>query len=103
MSNTFFIITISTLMVPISVILVPAFLSITQIGWNNNLLDAIVPGAAAAMGVFLLRQASRMSLGIAHKRYEIGLSRRFLIKDSDEFDRICRAWKRSQNMKVFGG
>lgn len=54
--NTFFLVMISTLMVPLSVILVPAFLLITAIGWNNNLLGVIVPGAATPTGVFLLRQ-----------------------------------------------
>jgi len=54
--NTFFMVMISTLMVPLSVILVPAFLLITEIGWNNNLLGVIVPGAATPTGVFLLRQ-----------------------------------------------
>ena len=54
--NTIFLVIISTLMVPISVILVPAFLIITEIGWNNNLLGVIVPGAATPTGVFLLRQ-----------------------------------------------
>lgn len=54
--NVIFLVIISTLMVPISVILVPAFLLITQIGWNNNLLGVIVPGAATPTGVFLLRQ-----------------------------------------------
>jgi alpha-1,4-digalacturonate transport system permease protein len=54
--NAVFLLIISTLMVPISVILVPAFLLITQIGWNNNLLGVIVPGAATPTGVFLLRQ-----------------------------------------------
>ena len=54
--NTIFLVIISTLMVPISVILIPAFLLITQIGWNNNLLGVIVPGAATPTGVFLLRQ-----------------------------------------------
>ena len=54
--NAIFLIILSTLMVPLSVILVPAFLLITQIGWNNNLLGVIVPGAATPTGVFLLRQ-----------------------------------------------
>lgn len=54
--NAIFLIIISTLMVPLSVILVPAFLLITQIGWNNNLLGVIIPGAATPTGVFLLRQ-----------------------------------------------
>lgn len=51
-----FIIILSTLMIPISVILVPVFLVITGIGWNNNLLGVIVPAAATPTGVFLLRQ-----------------------------------------------
>lgn len=51
-----FLIIISTLMIPISVILVPVFLVITGIGWNNNLLGVIIPGAATPTGVFLLRQ-----------------------------------------------
>jgi alpha-1,4-digalacturonate transport system permease protein len=54
--NTIFITMLATLMIPVSVILVPIFLLITQIGWNNNLLGVIVPGAATPTGVFLLRQ-----------------------------------------------
>jgi alpha-1,4-digalacturonate transport system permease protein len=51
-----FLIMISTLMVPLSVVLVPVFLVITRVGWNNNLLGVIVPGAATPTGMFLLRQ-----------------------------------------------
>ncbi|MFQ3646358.1 MAG: carbohydrate ABC transporter permease [Anaerolineae bacterium] len=54
--DVIFILIISTLMIPISVILVPVFLVITSIGWNNNLLGVIIPGAATPTGVFLLRQ-----------------------------------------------
>jgi alpha-1,4-digalacturonate transport system permease protein len=54
--TTIFLIMISTLMVPLSVVLVPVFLVITRVGWNNNLLGVIVPGAATPTGVFLLRQ-----------------------------------------------
>jgi alpha-1,4-digalacturonate transport system permease protein len=54
--QTIFIIMISTLMVPLSVVLVPVFLVITNVGWNNNLLGIIVPAAATPTGVFLLRQ-----------------------------------------------
>ncbi len=50
------VLTIGTLMVPLSVILIPVFLVITQVGWNNNLLGVIVPAAATPTGVFLLRQ-----------------------------------------------
>lgn len=54
--NTIFLITIATLMIPLSVILIPVFLVITEVGWNNNLLGVIVPAAATPTGVFLLRQ-----------------------------------------------
>jgi alpha-1,4-digalacturonate transport system permease protein len=50
------VLTIGTLMVPLSVILIPVFLVITEVGWNNNLLGVIVPAAATPTGVFLLRQ-----------------------------------------------
>jgi len=54
--QTIFIVMISTLMVPLSVVLVPVFLVITNVGWNNNLLGIIIPAAATPTGVFLLRQ-----------------------------------------------
>jgi alpha-1,4-digalacturonate transport system permease protein len=54
--DAIFVIIISTLMIPISVVLVPVFLVITRIGWNNNLWGVIIPGAATPTGVFLLRQ-----------------------------------------------
>lgn len=54
--DTVLFLTIATLMVPLSVILIPVFLVITQIGWNNNLVGIIIPAAATPTGVFLLRQ-----------------------------------------------
>ena len=51
-----FMVMISTLMVPLSVVLVPVYLVITNVGWNNNLLGIIIPAAATPTGVFLLRQ-----------------------------------------------
>jgi len=51
-----FILIISTLMVPVSVILIPAFLVISEVGWVNTLWGLIIPGAATPTGVFLLRQ-----------------------------------------------
>lgn len=55
-NNAIFLITVGTLLIPLSVILIPVFLVITEVGWNNNLLGVIVPGAATPTGVFLLRQ-----------------------------------------------
>lgn len=54
--DVIFVIILSTLMVPVSVILIPAFLVINEVGWVNNLLGVIIPGAATPTGVFLLRQ-----------------------------------------------
>jgi alpha-1,4-digalacturonate transport system permease protein len=54
--NAIFLLIIATLMIPISVILVPVYPVITQIGWVNNLWGVIIPGAATPTGVFLLRQ-----------------------------------------------
>ncbi|MCD4686817.1 MAG: ABC transporter permease subunit, partial [Anaerolineae bacterium] len=51
-----FLIIISTLMVPVSVIMIPAFLVISKVGWVNSLWGLIIPGAATPTGVFLLRQ-----------------------------------------------
>ena len=54
--DAIFVIIIATLMIPISVILVPVFLVITRLGMNNTLWGVIIPGAATPTGVFLLRQ-----------------------------------------------
>jgi len=54
--NLIFLVIISTLMIPISVILVPVYLVVNQVGWVNNLWGVIIPGAATPTGVFLLRQ-----------------------------------------------
>ncbi len=51
-----FLLMIGTLMIPLSVVLVPVFLVITNVGWNNNLLGVIIPGAATPTGIILLRQ-----------------------------------------------
>ncbi|MBK8021316.1 MAG: carbohydrate ABC transporter permease [Chloroflexi bacterium] len=48
--------TVGTLLVPLSVILIPVFLVLQQMGMLNNLLGVIVPAAATPTGVFLLRQ-----------------------------------------------
>ena len=47
---------IGTLMIPITVILVPVYLVVTELGLVNSLWAVILPGAATPTGVFLLRQ-----------------------------------------------
>jgi alpha-1,4-digalacturonate transport system permease protein len=51
-----FVFIISTLMIPITMILVPAFLVVTALGLGNSLWGVILPPAATPTGVFLLRQ-----------------------------------------------
>jgi alpha-1,4-digalacturonate transport system permease protein len=54
--NFIFILTISTLMIPATVTLVPNFLIITLLGWTNSLWGVILPTVASPTAVFLLRQ-----------------------------------------------
>ncbi|HEX7039091.1 MAG TPA: carbohydrate ABC transporter permease [Trueperaceae bacterium] len=54
--NAVFVAILSTLMIPLSVVLVPVYLVVTQVGWVNDLWGVIIPGAATPTGVFLLRQ-----------------------------------------------
>jgi alpha-1,4-digalacturonate transport system permease protein len=50
------VLVIGTLMIPITIILVPVYLVITKLGLVNSLWAVILPGAATPTGVFLLRQ-----------------------------------------------
>jgi alpha-1,4-digalacturonate transport system permease protein len=54
--NAIMLFVIFTLMIPITVILVPTYLVVTQLGMLNSLWGVILPGAATPTGVFLLRQ-----------------------------------------------
>lgn len=54
--NSVLLIVIGTLMIPQTVVLVPLFLIVTELGMFNSLWGVIIPGAATPTGVFLLRQ-----------------------------------------------
>jgi multiple sugar transport system permease protein len=54
--NLLFWIILSTLMVPAQVTLIPLFIVSRQLGILDNLLALILPGTAAAFGIFLMRQ-----------------------------------------------
>lgn len=54
--DAIFVLILSTLMVPVSVILIPSFLVITSLGLTNSLWGVILPPVASPTGVFLLRQ-----------------------------------------------
>lgn len=52
-----FAVALGTLMIPGDVLLIPNFITVRQFGWLNSYQALIVPFAASAFGVFLLRQA----------------------------------------------
>jgi alpha-1,4-digalacturonate transport system permease protein len=54
--NAAMLVVIGTLMIPITIILVPVYLVVTKLGLVNSLWAVILPGAATPTGVFLLRQ-----------------------------------------------
>jgi alpha-1,4-digalacturonate transport system permease protein len=47
---------VGTLMIPITIILVPVYVVVAKLGLVNSLWAVILPGAATPTGVFLLRQ-----------------------------------------------
>lgn len=53
---TAMLLVIGTLMIPITIVLVPVYLVVTKLGLVNSLWAVILPGAATPTGVFLLRQ-----------------------------------------------
>lgn len=54
--NIIFFLMISTLMVPIQVLLIPRFVIVARLGWINTYWSIIFPHAAEAFGIFLVRQ-----------------------------------------------
>lgn len=54
--DVLFLITLSTIMIPLQVILLPVYQMVSSLGMTNSLLGLIIPPAATPTGVFLLRQ-----------------------------------------------
>jgi alpha-1,4-digalacturonate transport system permease protein len=54
--TVFFLITLSTIMIPLQVILLPVYQVVSSLGMTNSLIGLIIPPAATPTGVFLLRQ-----------------------------------------------
>ena len=52
-----FLVALGTLMIPGDVLLIPNFLTVRNFGWVNSYQALIIPFAASAFGVFLMRQA----------------------------------------------
>lgn len=54
--NALFVLLLATMLVPGSLSLVPSFVLMSWLGWVGQLYALIIPGAASAFGIFLLRQ-----------------------------------------------
>ncbi len=54
-----FMLYLATMMVPSEVVLIPNFITISQLGWKNTYAALIIPFAANAMSIFFLRQFFR--------------------------------------------
>lgn len=52
----FLMLFISTLMIPLEVIMIPIFRVITKLGMANSLLGIIIPPSASPTGIFIMRQ-----------------------------------------------
>ena len=52
-----FVLVLATMMVPVQVTFIPAFVLISRLGWKDTYPALIVPFATSAFGIFLLRQA----------------------------------------------
>jgi alpha-1,4-digalacturonate transport system permease protein len=51
-----FMIILSTLMIPMQIIMVPNFIILSKLGWLNSYAGLIIPRAAEAFGLFLSKQ-----------------------------------------------
>ncbi|PWH05384.1 sugar ABC transporter permease [Brachybacterium endophyticum] len=60
--NVLFVVMIATFLIPGSLSLVPSFILMSEIGWVGTLQALIVPGAANAFGIFLLRQMAASAI-----------------------------------------
>ena len=52
----FFLIVLSTLMIPLQVTMIPNFIIATKLGIRNTLWGVIIPPCAEAFGLFMARQ-----------------------------------------------
>lgn len=52
----FFVLLLSPLMIPQQVLVIPLFILVNKLGWNNTYQAVFVPFAASAFGMFLLKQ-----------------------------------------------
>ena len=51
-----FVFVLSTIMVPFQILLVPLFIEVHSLGWDDSYAGLIIPGIMNAFGVFMMRQ-----------------------------------------------
>ena len=54
--NVLFLLLLSTLMIPVQVVMVPQFRIVAELGWVDSYWAVIIPRAAEALGIFMVRQ-----------------------------------------------
>lgn len=62
-----FVVVLATMMVPVSVIVIPLYLEMRNFGWVNNYYGLLFPTALWPFGIFIFRQAVA---GIPHEYFE---------------------------------
>lgn len=55
-ANLLFMLFLATMMVPSEVVLIPNFITISQLGWKNSFAALVVPYAVSVLSIFFLRQ-----------------------------------------------
>ena len=48
---------VATILIPFQVVMIPLYLLMVQLGLRNSLMALILPNAATAFGIYLLRQS----------------------------------------------
>lgn len=60
--NAMLLIILATMMVPVQLGLIPLYMLMTDLGWQNRLPSVIVPFLVSAWGVFMMRQYASQSV-----------------------------------------
>ena len=56
MNKPFFALVLATMMVPVTVVIIPNFMQISSLGWYDRIISLIVPTFFNAFGIFLCKQ-----------------------------------------------
>lgn len=68
--NVIFTLFLATMMIPFEIIMIPNFITISNLGWVNTYQAMIIPWIASVFGIFLLRQ---FFATIPHDLYDAAL------------------------------